>query len=290
MPAPRTLVAVDVGGTRLRMRAGAIEVETAAPAELQQLPAAIGWLVDELGVHPAAIGVGCAGMVDHDRGMVRWSPHLAGRDVALGPALRERWGVPTWVDNDANAAALAEARTGSGRGHRMVLMVAVGTGIGAGLVVEGSLERGRGHLGEVGHMVVAEGPPCRCGRAGCWEAVASGTALDRAAASMLPGADGRWLVERAREGDPQARGQVATVGTHLADGIGNLALAFDPDVIVLGGIVVGVGELLLGAMRERLADLRGGIAAVGLPPIVPAHHGDRAGLEGAMMGAEEVVE
>lgn len=289
MPAPRTLVAVDVGGTRLRMRAGALEVETAAPAALQDLPTAIGCLVDELGVHPAAIGVGCAGMVDHDRGVVRWSPHLTGRDVALGPALSERWAVPAWVDNDANAAALAEARTGAGRGHRMVLLIAVGTGIGAGLVIAGRLERGRGHLGEVGHMVVADDPPCRCGRSGCWEAVASGTVLDRAAVSMLPGADGRWLVERAREGDPRARSEVARVGARLADGIGNLVLAFDPDVIVLGGIVAGIDDLLLGPMRARLADLGGGIAAVGLPPIVPAHHGDRAGLEGAMMGAEEVV-
>jgi glucokinase len=281
------IVGIDIGGTRVRASIkGSGTLRTApTPAALDALPGVIAGLVDGAD----AIGVGCAGLVDHASGVVRWMPHADGRDLALGETLEERFGVPVWVDNDANAATLGEARTGVGAGHRMVLGVMVGTGIGAGLVIEGRVERGRGHLGEVGHMRIAEHGDCRCGRVGCWEEHASGRALDRLAAALDPGADGAWLVARAAGGDAVAIGAVDSVARSLAVGIADLVFALDPDVVVLGGIVPTVGAALLEPVRSHLAATGGGIGIAGPPPVRLAAHGDRAGLEGAMIGAMEVL-
>lgn len=279
------ILGVDIGGTHVRVgfEGDPDVLVVPTPGTLAELP---DLLVAHAG-HPAAVGVGCAGLVDHRRGVVRWMPHAGGRDLALGPILRDRLGVPVWVDNDATCAALAEARTGAGVGHRMVLTVTVGTGIGAGLVIDGAVERGRGHLGEVGHMRIASTGDCPCGRTGCWEEHASGRALDRAARTLEPGTDGSWLVQRAAAGDEAARAALAPVARALLTGIENLVLAFDPDVVVLGGIIPAAGPVLVEAITGGVRD--GGLAVTGLPPIVPARHGDRAGLEGAIIGVKEAL-
>jgi glucokinase len=279
-------IGVDVGGTSVRVMTGpgGVVRTMPSPSTLAELPALIGGCIEE----PAAIGVGCTGLVDHALGLVRWSPHLVGRDLRLRHDLESRFGVPVWVDNDANVAALAEATTGAGVGHRMVLMITVGTGIGAGLVIDGRIERGRANLGEVGHMRVAETGTCACGRLGCWEVYASGRALDRGARALDPAADGAWLVERAREGDSLAMAAVEPMAAALALGIANLVLVLDPDVVVLGGMLPTAGDVVVAPLLDHLAAVRGGLTITGLPPIVLATHGDRAGLEGAIIGAMEV--
>jgi glucokinase len=246
-------------------------------------------LIDQIGGPWSAIGVGCAGLVDHRSGTLRWMPHAAGRDISIGPALAARYGVPVWVDNDANAAALAEATVGAGQGHRMVLMLTLGTGIGAGLVIDGVLERGRGHLGEVGHMRLADGPHCECGRDGCWETLVSGTMLDEAGARLDPPCDGAGLVARSRSGDARAMAIVAAAARWLGIGIGNLVLALDPDVVVIGGAVAQGGDDLLNPARRYLVDSGGSFAIAPPPPLVVAALGAAAGLEGAMIGATEVL-
>jgi glucokinase len=138
-------------------------------------------------------------------------------------------------------------------------------------------------------MRIADHGDCSCGRVGCWEEHASGRALDRAARTLASGTDGAWLVGRAAAGDADARAAVSGVAAALARGIESLALAFDPDVVVLGGIVAGSDRALADAIRSHLEDVSGGLAIAGAPPVVLASHGDRAGLEGAMIGAMEVL-
>jgi len=207
------------------------------------------------------------------------------------------------VDNDANLAALAEARRGAGSGERMVLFIGLGTGIGGGLVVAGRVERGRGFLGEVGHMVVdPAGPRCACGRRGCWEALVSGTALGRAAGE-LASADrsgllarlaagtvprGEHLVAAAGAGDRAAGEALAAAGAWLGRGLANLVAVLDPDVIVVGGAAAGAGEALLGPARAKMAETVEGGRHRRPTPVRPARFGAGAGLVGAALAAGEV--
>lgn len=299
---PRT-VAVDVGGTNLRLALieGADHflerTDFPTPASLADVPDAI--ITAASGMDAEAVGVGVAGLVRHDEGVVSWMPHRPGTGVAVGTRVAEAMGVPVVVDNDANMACLAEARLGSGRGHRAVLLITVGTGIGASLALGGSVERGRGHLGEVGHVVLDPGgPECRCGLRGCWEAMASGTALDRAA-RLLAAADPRGalaaacagrtpsggdLVASARTGDGDAAAAVHEVGSWLGRGLGAMIGVFDPDVLVVGGTVGLLDEVLDPARAAMMGSIPG--AAHRRPtPVERGALGGDAGLIGAALAA-----
>jgi glucokinase len=156
---------------------------------------------------------------------------------------------------------------GAGRGHRYVLLVGVGTGIGGGLVADGKLYRGaHGFATEIGHIVVEPGGPlCGCGNHGCWEQVASGTAITREGRSAvtrhghsllaeLAGHDparltGRMVTEAARRGDPAARGILSEVGHRLGEGIAGLVNVLDPEVVIVGGGASDAGDLLLEPAR-----------------------------------------
>jgi glucokinase len=289
-------IAVDIGGTTVRVARWDTEDHAdltllsthPTPPDISQL---IPLLCAALGdVDPAtSIGVGCAGLVDSGAGIARWMPHAAGRDVALGPALRQQLGVPVIVDNDANLASLAEARRGAGSGMRTVLTVTLGTGIGAGLCIDGVIERARGSLGEVGHMKVAPGPRCACGESGCWEALASGRVLDAAARRVLgPSALAPELVAAAAT-DSAARDALDDIGVWLGVGLANLISIIDPDIVVLGGGAMRAGSALLDPAKRYLGGRVGGIAVAGLPPVVPAMFGPVASLVGAGLAAREVM-
>ncbi len=223
-------IAVDIGGTSVRVArwdtddpADMLAVATlATPRNISQLIPLLGDVIDA--VAPAtAIGIGCAGLVDVVTGTARWMPHAAGRDVALGPALQQRFGVPVVVDNDANLACLGEARRGAGAGMRMVLTVTIGTGIGAGLCIDGVVERGRGGLGEVGHMAIAQEPRCACGESGCWESLASGRVIDRAARDLVgSAATAADLVLAASVPASPAQVALEEIGTWMGVGLANL--------------------------------------------------------------------
>ena len=285
-------------------RAPGLKVTTVpTPAKAREIPAAILDLIGNLSEGAVGIGVSVAGLVDHRRGELVWMPHRDG-GVALAEPLREATGVEVVVDNDANAAALAEARIGAGRGRRMVLMVTVGTGIGGGLVIEGEVERGRGHLGEIGHtMLDPAGPRCSCGLSGHWEAMGSGRALDRRAEALAladpagavaraAGADrpaGRHLADAAAAGDAVARGALEEIGRQFGRGLANMVAVLDPDVIVVGGGVAAVGEDFLGPARTSLWESLAGAEYRKPTPVEPAHLGTAAGLVGAALlaGAPE---
>lgn len=295
------VAAVDCGGTNLSIalveRAGdpvePIVVDT--PADAGDIPGAIVSLAKGLGRRFEAVGVSIAGLISG--GNLVWMPHRDAGTPIAGP-VSEALGVPVLVDNDANLAGLAEAVAGAGVDHRMVLMVTVGTGIGGGLVIDGRIEHGRGFLGEIGHTSLeSRGPACSCGKQGCWEALASGNALDRAAEALaaadpagsvaiLAGeeaASGRHLVEAATGGDPVASAAFEEFAVHFGRGLGNMVVVFDPDVIVVGGGVGAIGEPLLGPARDAMNRGLSGRGHRAVTPVVAAAFGPRAGIVGAAL-------
>lgn len=249
-----------------------------------------------------AVGIGAAGLVRHTKGEFVWGPNVPIRDVAVTKRIHDVLGLPAFVDNDANVAALAEQRIGAAKGATNALVVTLGTGIGGGVIVDGHLYRGAGFGGEVGHMIVdARGPLCSCGHHGCWEACASGRVITEAAKEMVRSSPtsalarragdkpvtGQLLTELALEGDEACIGVLREIGRWVGIGLANLVCLFDPEVIVIGGGVCSAGDLVLGPAREVLRDAYGARYRAG-PELVTARLGNDAGIIGAgLMALEE---
>jgi glucokinase len=309
VPAPATAIGLDVGGTKI---AGGVVTATGRILDRERAPtppsddepatlAAMRAVIDALRArHPEveALGVGAAGLIDWPDGRLRWAPHNAYRGLELRRLLHDATGLPTTVDNDANAAAWAEACFGAAVGADDMVLVAVGTGIGGGLVLDGRVYRGSAGLGgEVGHlMVTPEGPPCACGNRGCLEALASGGALGRMGreaaaadpsgrlATLAGGPDrvtGEVVFLAAGEGDPVAVALFERLGFWLGVGLATLTTIFDPELLVIGGGLAATGDLLVGPARRSLERHVLGRPHRALPPVVPARLGSDAGLVGA---------
>jgi len=233
--------------------------------------------------------------VDVAAGTVRRSHHVAGwAGVPLVERFEQALGLPTVLENDANAAALAEALFGAGRGCDPVLYVNVGTGIGGGLIIGGRLHRGAHfNAAEIGHLVlVPDGPLCPCGKHGCLEALASGDAIGRRArelqaAGALKGSalaevanlTGRAVGEYASRGDAAAVGIIEEAGGCLGWALALAANLLDPEIIVVGGGVAALGDVYLQPARSRYRQLAMDLVAD--VPIVPAALGYDAGVIGA---------
>jgi glucokinase len=227
------------------------------------------------------IGVGIPGLITL-HGVMRASPNIVGSvDVAVGPDLSARLGRHVYVDNDGNAAALAEWRYGAGRGARNMWMVTLGTGIGGGHVLNGVVQRGaNGFAGEIGHMVVhPQGPQCTCGRSGCWEVYASGRGL-RMLAGGEPGED---VITRARTGDAAAMAVLDSYAQWVAVGLSNLTNLSDPDVIVIGGGVSGAGDIVMPMVQRWFADTLYSPEQRTHPALRLAQLGEYAGAIGAAL-------
>jgi glucokinase len=304
----RLAVGMDIGGTKIAagvVRADGCIVERTripTPQETDE-KVTISALVEVIdGLRAArpqveAIGVGAAGLVQWPAGLAIWAPHNPYRDLQLRRLLHERTGLPTVVDNDANAAAWAEARFGAGTGSDHMILLTVGTGVGGGMVLGGRPYRGLSGLGaEFGHMIVApDGAPCSCGSSGCLEAMVSGTALARMGREAIlsdpqgglarrAGAEevtGPMVFEAAKAGDPTARALFERMGFWLGVGIASLVTAFDPELVVVGGGLVATGDLLLEPARTSFKRYVFAPAYRTLPPVVPARLGPEAGLVGA---------
>jgi glucokinase len=312
MPPPKSItpsvqaLGVDIGRTKISVGlvdgAGDLREKIVVPAPRHGDNDAVIDIVDEVGrkildQFPTvrALGVGTPEVVEWPSGV---TIHPDGReDFPLRPRLEAALGLPTVVDSDANVAAWAEFRHGAAAGSRNAVLVTVGTGIGGGIIVNGALYRGaRGFAGEIGHMVMDPGgEACQCGNSGCWEAVASGTALGRdgrQAASDDPFGlmarlagdpslvTGETVAQAARQADATALELVQRMGCWLGAGIASMVLIFDPDVVVVGGGLVENGALLLEPAREQaLRNLL--VRAKTSPPIRPARFGTDAGVIGA---------
>jgi glucokinase len=252
-----------------------------------------------------AVGLGIPGLVDHS-GRLAVGPNLPDiRDVEFRDELHARLSHPVAVDNDATCATWAEVQVGAAKGATEAFLVTLGTGIGGGLVCGGVLQRGaNGFAGEPGHMVVdPKGPPCPCGRRGCWERFASGSGLARLAREAAEAGRGHRLVElaggdvddvrgehvtrAAMEGDPEAIAVFRDFGWWAALGIANLVNVLDPEIAVVGGGLVEAGEIVMAPIREAFAELV--LAGEHRPvvPVVPAALGGDAGAIGAALLAFE---
>jgi len=271
---PARRVGLDVGGTKALGVAlgpdGSIIAEARTPTprgdgSVDALIDQLAELCTRLGAE-RAVGVGVPGLVT-TAGVMRAAPNLDGvADLDVAGRLAARTGLDVHVDNDATCAALAEWRLGCGRGTGDFVMVTLGTGIGGGLVAGGVLQRGvNGFAGEIGHMVIdPHGPPCPCGRIGCWETLASGTGLRHLAASAvaegrLPAlADARPVTgERVHDlavgGDRDALSVIEEWARWVAVGLSNLTNILDPQLFVLGGGLATGADVYLPAIRRAFA-------------------------------------
>lgn len=305
-----SVIGVDIGGTKVlgvRLVGDEVVAEQRAAVDpdtstVDAIAQAVTELIDG---SVTAIGVGVAGLVSvGDRSLV-WGPHVRGTDLAIGDELEERFGLPVVVDNDANAALVAELDRGAASGYRNVILVTLGTGIGGAIAVDGAVYRGGSFAGEWGHIKVERsGHLCDCGKRGCWETLASGPALERLAREVIGGnpnsslarvigpgqVTGRAVVAAADSGDETARALVTEVGRSFGQGLADLAAVFDPEVIVVGGGLGSVGESVLGPARRVLEDsLHGGSHRIG-PSVQVARLGPAAGAVGAALLAAGVTD
>ncbi|MFT4084582.1 MAG: ROK family protein [Nocardioides sp.] len=305
-------IGVDIGGTKVLAAEVSASGEVLATARrttpgrrvrVELVEDALTEAVHEVadGRPITGVGLAAAGFVDNAGERVMFAPHLPWRGDPTRSRLEARWGTLVVLDNDANCAARAELELGVARGAGDALLVTMGTGIGGAVVLGGTLLRGRnGMAGEFGHMqVVPAGLPCECGGTGCWEQYSSGNALVRFvrarmdvphhSPSMLEelcggdpaGITGPLITQAARAGDRLSLSAFASVGEWLGIGLANLAAAFDPELLVIGGGVSAADDLLLDPAREALADsLVAGRHRV-IPPVLRAAFGPEAGVIGA---------
>jgi glucokinase len=305
---PTEAIGVDLGGTKMLL--GVLDGDSEVAWESRE--ASTGQREDELvdllvrEVEEAraaraavgAIGLGIPATIDHDRGIALSAVNLPIENLPIRDLVQERTGLPVFVDNDANVAALAEHLYGAARGAENAVMLTIGTGIGGGLILGGEIYRGSTGAGaELGHMAIQmDGPGCQgnCPNRGCVEAFASGTALGRegrAAAESNPDSalgkllatgeevDGKAVTEAALAGDEISIGVFDLVGGRLGVALASFANIFEPETIVIGGGVMAAGDLLLGPARREL-EARA-LRPMNRTPVVPAELGQDAGMIGA---------
>jgi glucokinase len=296
------VIGVDVGGTKVlgavitpdgRIEGDPVRRDTdvsSADAVLGVIDVVVETLREQAEV--AALGFGLPSRIDQRSGRAVASVNIPLEGVDFRDRMRERHGLPVGIDNDANAATIAEWKAGAGRGARHLVMLTLGTGVGGGLILDGRPYRGAtGSGAELGHIVVErDGVECGCGGRGHLESYAAGRAADRVAREVLgPGSNAYDLVERGRAGEADAVEALAEIGRWLGVGIASLVNVFEPEVVVVGGGFGTAGELLLGSAREVLA--REGLTpARDTVRVVEAELGNDAGVIGAGMLGFEALE
>lgn len=303
------VLAVDLGGTKISSALvtpeGEIIAEDIRPTEallgFKKVTARILASLAAVSREGSARGVGVAvpAYMEPGTGRILFAPNLKWRNVDLRRELEDALGLPVWLENDANLAALGEHHYGAGQGYDDLVYITVSTGVGGGLVLDGRLYTGAfGGAGEFGHMVVApEGPLCSCGNRGCLEGVASGCAIRRNAQDLVRAGRGSRMLDlaggnpdavnprvvglAAREGDSEALDILAAAGRYLGIAIASVANLLNPAVFIIGGGVArGAGDFLLEPAVEEARRYT-------YPPyreflkILPAALGGREGVLGA---------
>lgn len=306
----KLLVGVDVGGTKVAaglvnangeilssIRVPMVSSSTAEEG-LQAVSTAISAVIGEAAEPVKGIGICAPGPLDPKTGVILNPPNLpCWRNYPLAETVQKQHQVPVKVDNDANAAALAEARWGAARGSKIVFYATIGTGIGTGIVIDGSIYHGRtGSAGEGGHVSIDyRGPICRCGKRGCIEVLASGTAItNRAREKLNERRDSRMLELAAGEpdklsgeiigkaytnGDPLATEILTEAIEMLALWLSNMVDLLDPDVIVIGGGAAALYRSHFDRLHDRMAKMAVNPRAREVP-ILPARYGADSGIAG----------
>jgi glucokinase len=300
-------IGVDLGGTKMlvgvlegtEIRYESREAST-GQSEDELVELLVREVVEARDARPgvAAVGLGIPATIDHDTGVAVSAVNLPLNDLPIRDLVSERVGLPVFVDNDANVAALAEYLYGAAKGKPNTVMLTVGTGIGGGLILAGEVYRGATGAGaELGHTVIqADGPPCQgnCPNHGCVESLASGTALGRegrAAAESSPDSvlgellaagetiDGKAVTEAALGGDETAIAVFELIGSRLGVACSSFANIFQPDAIVVGGGVMAAGDLLLDPARREVRERA--LTPMNRTPVLEATLGNDAGMIGA---------
>jgi glucokinase len=246
-----------------------------------------------------ALALGAPGPLDTRQGIIHFAPNLAWHDMPIRQVLEQRLSLPVLLDNDANLAALGEHVYGAGRGEDNMVYITVSTGIGGGLILGGRLYRGFADgAGEIGHMtVLPDGPLCGCGNRGCLEALASGTAIARDARDLAACGRGEQILAAAggdptsitavtvaaaaATGDAAAQSIITRAARYLGIGIANTINLLNPSLVVLGGGVMDIGELVWQHLRPEV-QLRALEAARTSTRLAAAELSGRAGVMGAI--------
>ncbi len=318
-PTTGYIVCVDLGGTKTRAALFDLQEHTILrkvirptpkrkPGQrvLQSIRRAIQDLIQDVSGQVQAIVVGSPGPLDIARGLVLHAPLFQdAQDIPISSPIRQSFGVKTWVQNDANLAALGEYAYGAGRGSTVMIYMGVGTGIGGGIVINGQLLTGsKGFAGELGHICLEpDGLLCGCGRHGCLEAYASGKAIEgegyrvvhQGVATRLQqvlNTGGVIRVEDivllATDGDMVAQSILQGAAKTLGIGLASLVTIFNPDCIVIGGGVSNAGPEFLDTIRRHM------IAQAMFPmceqvELVRCQLGDEAGLYGAFSYGRQML-
>ena len=259
------------------------------PDSTPELEDAVAGLVDQLREQhePVAVGLAVAGFLDPAREIVRFAPHLPWRDAPVRERLQERLGLPTVLEHDANAAAWGEYRFGAARGAGTWVYFAVGTGIGAALMIDGEIFRGAyGTAPEFGHLtVVRGGRACACGKRGCLERYASGTALPDTARDHGLDLTGPQLMAAAHRGEEKARAVLDDFAGWLGQGLSMVVDVLDPQLIVVGGGVAVDADLFL---AEAVAAMTASVVGAGHRPL-PAVGSAGLGPDAGMIGVADLA-
>ncbi len=312
------VLAIDLGGTKIaaalispdnrvtdRAHSPTLAAEGLQPV-LSRIFATIDRLLSQGAADPAQLGgiaIAAAGAIDTDKGLITSSPNLPGwLDVPLRDIVRNRYGADTCLLNDANAAALAEHRLGAGRGTTNLIYLTVSTGIGGGIIINGELYYGTsGCAGELGHMTIdANGPECSCGNRGCLEVLASGKAVADEAKRRIKEGERSLLADivsgeleditaekvaiAAHSSDRLALEVISRAAGYLGMGMVNLVNIFNPEMIIVGGGLSKMGELLLEPAREMVRQRAFPLCA-GAVRIATDELGDDGGVLGAAIYA-----
>ena len=283
------IAGIDIGGTSIK--AGIFEGDRLLHKTSAKTPFndpdgvvyAIAKMLD--GWNVQSVGVGTAGSVEFIDHTVSAS-NLGWTRVKLKSMLEQRLGIPVFVDNDAQAALMAEWKSGACQGVQCALYLTLGTGIGGAMLICGKPFRGKNNLGaEFGHMIIhANGPKCSCGRRGCLEYYASATGLRR----MAGGCSAYDIITAAKSGDPQMCRVFELYVRELCIGLNNLIMLFDPEVIVLGGGVSGAGDFLAEQCQRELERIFSHTTDPLLCQVKIAKQKNDAGIIGAALLAPQI--
>ncbi len=311
-------IGIDVGGTniacgivddecniiaRSKVKTNERGKKGHAPYEevVEEIKSAVRIACDEAGITPAAahsIGIGCPGLCNSESGVVEYSNNLGFVNVPLKKDVEDEFGIPVYLENDANAAAFGEFVAGAAKGAQSAVVITLGTGVGSGIVIDGKIYRGANFAGgEIGHtVIVVDGLPCTCGRRGCFEAYSSAIGLAKMtteASKLNPDSimakmiceDGKVSARTAykamRAGDPVGRAVTERYIKYLSCGIANVINTFQPDILCIGGGVCNEGEALLTPLKEAVAEQIYSKNSLNNTEIVICKLGNEAGIIGA---------
>ncbi|HSL46655.1 MAG TPA: ROK family protein [Anaerolineales bacterium] len=298
-------VAIDIGGTHIRVavyepnsitpiyhqRTRSLANEPGVYNRLEQAVEAV-WPQEKV----AAIGIASPGPLDPHTGTILATPNIPEwKNFPLTSKLSQHFGVPAYLDNDANMAGLAEWQYGAGKGHQDLVYLTISTGIGGGVISNGCLLQGfRGMGAELGHMIIdADGPLCGCGKRGHVESFSSGPSITRYVREQIeagqestlhaqPTLNAALIADAARAGDALAISAFERAGRYLGIAVANYLAIFDPSILIFGGGVSQVGDYLFKPFEESLHQHTFHPHYLDNLVITRAALGDDAGLLGAL--------